>query len=318
MAASTNPYIPEGGFDFSTPEGRKSAQQAYYMDMAEKQGVTSKSPPWPQDEARIATNLQRIRSTNAAARANQPVAGQTGQQPGGGAAAGDEDGGTTTPSLSQVGAYDPASTQQQITGLLGSGNPYVEAARARGERGAHSRGLLNSSIAGQAGEAAAIESAFPIASQDAKFHQDMETLSRQGEIQSRLAGEQYGYDVGRIGAQETASSRLSAQDAAQQQEFERFRSEAETLMRESLAETQLSSDERRLFAEQVNQLGQQFLTEANNVQRDPEVTHSEKALVIKSLQDAYYAQLESLAAIYGIEVDWSIAPDWFDRYEDVH
>ena len=55
----------------------------------------------------------------------------------------------------------------QLQTLLGAESPYIERARTRAKQYANRRGVMNSSIAAGAGEAAAIDAALPIASQDA-------------------------------------------------------------------------------------------------------------------------------------------------------
>ena len=67
-------------------------------------------------------------------------------------------------------SYTPGSealVENRLTGLLQQDNPYMQAARTSGLQTAQSRGLLNSSMAGEASQAAAIKAAMPIASQDA-------------------------------------------------------------------------------------------------------------------------------------------------------
>lgn len=59
------------------------------------------------------------------------------------------------------------SVAKQLTGLIASDSKYIATARAAGQRTAHKRGLMNSSIAAGAAENAAIAAAAPIASQDA-------------------------------------------------------------------------------------------------------------------------------------------------------
>lgn len=59
----------------------------------------------------------------------------------------------------------------QITGLLDAENSYIKRARERAAETANQRGLFNSSIAANAGEAAAIDASLPIASQDAGVFQ---------------------------------------------------------------------------------------------------------------------------------------------------
>lgn len=63
---------------------------------------------------------------------------------------------------------DNAMASNQLTKLLSEDSKYMQMARAGAARTANSRGLLNSSIAAGAGEAAAIQSALPIAQQDAQ------------------------------------------------------------------------------------------------------------------------------------------------------
>lgn len=55
----------------------------------------------------------------------------------------------------------------QLQEILDADSPYLKTARARSQRQANSRGLINSSIAAGAGEEAAINAALPIAQQDA-------------------------------------------------------------------------------------------------------------------------------------------------------
>lgn len=67
-------------------------------------------------------------------------------------------------------SYQPsenALVSRQLTNLLSQDNPYMQRARTRAMQYSNSRGLLNSSMAAGAGEAAAIDAALPIAQQDA-------------------------------------------------------------------------------------------------------------------------------------------------------
>jgi len=118
------------------------------------------------------------------------------------------------------------SVEGRMKGLLGSSSPYLEAARSRGKQVAAERGLLNTSIAAGASEAAAIESALPIAQQDAGYLQERGLATQagdiqtghyltQGDISSRLMGEEYGY-MGTASEQEAEQARrLSAQEFEQ-------------------------------------------------------------------------------------------------------
>lgn len=66
---------------------------------------------------------------------------------------------------------DAETVEGRLTGLLDDNSRYIQQARDNAAQQANRRGLINSSIAAGAGQKAAIESALPIAQQDAQtFH----------------------------------------------------------------------------------------------------------------------------------------------------
>jgi len=123
-----------------------------------------------------------------------------------------------------TGTVDPNSTVQgQITGLLDQNNPYMQRATTEGLQFANKRGLLNSSMAAGATQAARIDAALPIAQQDAQTYWGQQQLNQnaqnqfglathQGDVQRQLADQGYQQDVGLIGAQAQAQEQLSASD----------------------------------------------------------------------------------------------------------
>lgn len=81
------------------------------------------------------------------------------------------------------------TVEGRLTSLLEKDNPYLVGAMTRAAQTSNTRGLLNTSIGAGAGEAAAIESALPIAQQDAQYYQSRGLQEQQGDIQSNLQGE---------------------------------------------------------------------------------------------------------------------------------
>ena len=108
---------------------------------------------------------------------------------------------------------EKATVQGRMPGLLDSGSKYIEAARQSGIRMAQSRGLLNSSIAASAGEKSAIESAFPIASQDAAAFQEAGMAGYEGEIAGAATKQAYEGEAGSIETQTSGTSILEKQKA---------------------------------------------------------------------------------------------------------
>ena len=79
---------------------------------------------------------------------------------------------------------DTDTTQGQLDSLLAKGSPLIERARSRAAQSANDRGLLNSTMAVQAGEAAAYDAALPIASADANANLSKDL--QQGDIAGQL------------------------------------------------------------------------------------------------------------------------------------
>lgn len=65
---------------------------------------------------------------------------------------------------------DTDTVAGQLEAILKKGSPFIERAKAGAMQTANSRGLINSTMAAQAGEAAAIDAALPIANTDAGFY----------------------------------------------------------------------------------------------------------------------------------------------------
>lgn len=108
-----------------------------------------------------------------------------------------------------MGSVDSKSTVAgQIRELLSAGNPYVEDAKQRALQFAGARGLQNSSIAAQSGEAAATAAAAPIAAQDAT------TFANQS-LANQNAQNQFGLNAQQIQGQSQLQKEASLQKMAE-------------------------------------------------------------------------------------------------------
>lgn len=95
----------------------------------------------------------------------------------------------------------------QLSSLLSQDSPYIKQAETKAKEQSASRGLLNSTLAAQAGRTAAYEAALPIAQQDA------ETYSKFG-LQQQAADNQ----ISTIQAESIVSGELQKQKAALNQQ----------------------------------------------------------------------------------------------------
>lgn len=127
--------------------------------------------------------------------ANPPGTVPPGQNPPGTAPGGhyDAQGRYIPPSYDQLNAdlkpvlgtvAEDATVQGQLKKILQEGNPLIDQAKQRAMKQAASRGLVNSSIAAQAGEEAMVSQALPIAQQDAQafFNQAITNQDVQNQV----------------------------------------------------------------------------------------------------------------------------------------
>ena len=195
----------------------------------------------------------------------------------------------------------------QMTGLLSSGSDYVENAVNAGERTAASRGLLNSSLAGEASYKAALEAALPIAQQDASAYTAAGMQNNQGEIQGALNTQTYGNDAGLLNVQGAASSQLSAQDAAQEAGLSAQEYGQDTGLQSQAAEqaSELSGQQYGQSSELQSQAAAQA-TELSTQQfgQDTELQTqaAEQAAALSEQQFSQSSELQSEAALQTAEL----------------
>lgn len=157
------------------------------------------------------------------------------------------------PSYDAIEAYVPsgdALVSNQMNNLLNENSTYMQTARATGERTAAARGLLSSSLAGEASQKAAIESALPIAQQDAASFVEAGLADYQGRLAQGLSEQeaiQTDYlNQRQLILQGLISSGLSAQEAYQN---------LQSLEYQALINSDLSEQEAQQTLEQIQLQG---------------------------------------------------------------
>ena len=213
---------------------------------------------------------------------------------------------------------DPNLTvENQMAGLLSGESPYMAAARNKAMRTANQRGLLNTTMAAGAGEKAAIESAMPIATQDAAYLQGSAGKTQEARLQSGLYEKQGEISKDIATHEGGIASGLSTQEALQARELEgivqsgaNLRQQAELDMKKVLATMELGNNEKTAYAGAVTDMGDRFMAELNNIQRDPNVTTEAKTAAIATLQEAYKQNLQTLSSIYSVSIEWEGLPGY--------
>jgi len=217
------------------------------------------------------------------------------------------------------------TVEGRMQGLLSSGSEYMQNARKSGEMVADSRGLLNSGLAGQYGQKAAIEAALPIAQQDSKAftdsamlgykaNLDANTIREQEMASSRLSAQTADQTALLNEKQQEATSELSNQEASQrlildrqQQEALTFRNQVQNEFDLTLKNAQISADSKANLAQQFTSLSDRLQALVNSTLVDPNLDPDTKNGVIERAKVEYRANADSLADIYGIDIIWPVA-----------
>ena len=172
---------------------------------------------------------------------------------------------------------DDETVQSQLNTILDPNSPLMRSARTRGLQAANRRGLLNSSIAAQAAEQAMIDSALPIAQQDAATYsqaalQNQDALNRAA-LQDASLGTNV--DIFNVGEANTtarfnaeAANRAGLQDAQIASQVSMFnvgednqtaRFNADAANRAALQDAQLATQTSQFNASEQNTAIQNFL-----------------------------------------------------------
>lgn len=88
----------------------------------------------------------------------------------------------------KTGAFKPEneSVSRRVTGLMSQQSPMMQQARTQGTQASNRRGLLNTSMGGQASQMAAMSAAVPIASQEAQQAQQSNMQGRDLQSQEQM------------------------------------------------------------------------------------------------------------------------------------
>lgn len=235
-----------------------------------------------------------------------------------------------------------AMAEDRMANLLTKGNPYMSAARNRSQEYFGGRGLVDSTIAAEAGEKAAIESAMPMVTQDAGTHataqrdillhgQETALTSQKGDISSRLQTEQGGIqstiqkegaeqtrvlEGERAGYQSTLQSEKSAQVAGLEEAsdtraraLEEFTQGAQDsrLASELVNKTaQMAEDNKEAFAKATGPMFQQAISEKTKINEipDSEMSAASKAVEITNIEQALKRDINFIASIYNYPIYW--------------
>lgn len=212
--------------------------------------------------------------------------------------------------------FTPAGSDSvagQLSGLLSSNSPYIKAAEETAKRTSNARGLLNSTMAATAGQKAAIESALPIAQQDAQYRQQMGLQTQEGDIQSKLQKEQGEIQSGLYEKQGEISSSLSAQEheqsmALKQADIEWNKIDLEARMQ--VEYDRMAEENKARFDETANAISDDYMADYMEIMLNPNFKAKEdRQWALDVLAENTRQRYAIAAEIAGIDLTWDIAQE---------
>jgi len=244
--------------------------------------------------------------------------------------------------LAETGIYQPQAYEAsqdelvsaQVSRLLGENSSYLQMARAQAQQAAHARGLSNTAMAAGWGQSAAIQSALPIAQQDAGYFQNRGLEDQKGIISSHLQKQKWDIDkdllVTDIASQEkqqqvgiAANKALQAQqDAAYMERLqveisarsdlqsaqnaaESYRQKVEIAAQQKLAELEFDRETQVQLTDSMGTLSQQFQRETAEILTNPDFkTAADRNKALQSSAKAYQDSVNLMASLAGVEVTW--------------
>jgi len=207
-----------------------------------------------------------------------------------------------TPSAAASKSYEPSgvavldqdTVQGQLDQVLAKDSKLLQRADVRSRQQMAGSGLINSTMALQAGQAAVIDAALPIAQQDAQtnFTANTKTVDAQnaaknfgaaGENQASLANAQLGTDVSKANAGMINEAGARASQAANEQMIARLDAATRTQIANLDATTKtalatMDAQNRQLLQGNQNaaNMFQQTVTDITNISTNPNMTQAAK------------------------------------------
>lgn len=159
-------------------------------------------------------------------------------------------------------AVDPNElSQTQLANITASGSPLMQRAAALGAMKAQSRGLLNSSLAGQAEQNAVIEAAAPFALQDATAYGRVLSANQEAQQQAAQLNAQQAFQQNQTNT--AAVNRAQELAAANQFDITKLNTEYGLRNAQLQLQNQIATEQSKLA--QGNDLQKAYVANSNNL-----------------------------------------------------
>lgn len=251
----------------------------------------------------------------------------------------DYDAAGTNQMLNEQTAFKPASNYVdeakstvagQLTSLLDQNSAYVQQARQQATEQASGRGLLNSTIAANQGQRAAIQSALPIAQQDAQTWANaqgarqqaeygQETIKSEAIVSGALVEQKAAIQQKQTEINNAFQARMQGMESQNQvwaadfqNQFNKGMQELEQAHQQQMLTMELNQNQAAAVAEHSASIMQNYQVSVENMMQDPDFLGMGKEAVnnaINQLQNLAANSIGFIGASQGVNMDV-----WLDEY----
>ena len=218
-------------------------------------------------------------------------------------------------------AQNNDTVEGRLSGLLANESSYMLSARTKAQQQANQRGLLNSTMAATAGEKAAIETALPIAQQDASYYQTQRINAQQGDIQKGINAQQGDIQKG-INAQQgdiqkrlyETQGNISSQLAGEKFTYDQALKNADIewnkidlRARMDVEFARMSEENKNMFNETMNTISDDYMADYMEIMLNPNFEADEQRTAALNILSYNTQQRFKIAGdIAGFQLEWEI------------
>ena len=208
------------------------------------------------------------------------------------AAAAGGTGGATTGTPGPAGTT--TSVADRISDIISDDSELMRLAAARGLQAVNARGLGNSSMGVGAAQKSVIETAAPIAGQDAQIASSEKMATEERQSRERIAANEL-----KVRQAESAADR--AQQATQFNQQLEFNT-SEMNARIEMFEGEMAQRERDNLAANITQMNAQRMSAYGGIMSNPEIPAEARSAALRSINDMTTQNFNQLQSLYGVTV----------------
>ncbi len=207
----------------------------------------------------------------------------------------------TTPGQPDDYVPEQATVRGQVKGILQEGSPLLQTAQTRAKHESAQRGLLNTSMASTAGTKAAIDTALQIATPDAQTYKEASARKQTTDYQGSLNEQQAKLQMQNTLQQAVATGDINKQQAV----IKNIQDTQQAKITALLDREKLDAGLRQTLMQDIGTAGSALTTSIEYILRDPDLDAEAKTAGIQVMTERYEANVDTAAALAGVELTWS-------------